>query len=274
MSLFFQKFEKLDSLLHKGIDFKVDVTLIFSKLRLRFISLNQCDLEACNVSTMSDNCTTLQHLQLIGCKCPRGTKLLLSENLKMFEMNQCSYVESLDVSRPKQLESLIIILIERFPLLYFIARTKFAYLKNFELGGYLQYELDAFGHFENLGSLEKLTLHNSSTFESPIPNQFMVYDFKNCRFKFLNSPNFQVLRIVDPNPDVGNILSCEFAKGDKKVSVILILKNQSKDRKNLKLNPKKPSLIPIRIEKTTIEIIEEEIKEEMPKSVVEECVIS
>jgi hypothetical protein len=256
---FFQKFEKLDSLLHKGIDFKVDVTLIFSKLRLRFISLNQCDLEACNVSTMSDNCTTLQHLQLIGCKWPQDTRLLLPENLKRFELNKCSFVENLDISRPMGLESLIL-LMKRFPF-YLKAQTEFAYLKNLELDGSLQFEIDTFGHFENLGSLEKLTLHNSSTFQSPIPSRFVVHDFKKRHLKFSNSPNFKVLRIVDPSFEPGNILSCELAKGYGEVTVMLILKNKLTDLQKLQRDPQNSNRIPIEFE------IKKEVEEKIEEKV-------
>jgi len=270
MSLFFfQKFENLESILHKGIDFKFDVTLIFSKLPLRFISFNQCDLEACDALTMFDNCTTIQHLQLISCKCPKNTKLRLSENLNMFEMKQCSYFKSLDVSRPKELKSLIIILIGEYPL-YIIARTGFAYLENLEIDGCLLFEIDTFGHFENLSSLKKLTLHNSSTFQRPIPNVFVIHDFRKRHLKFSNSPNFQVLRIVDPSFEPGNILSFELAKGDGEVSVMLILKNQLKDYKIFNCNPQNsnPILIEFEIKKEIEEkIAKKPISAGKPKSV-------
>jgi len=271
---FFQKFENLESVLHKGIDFKVDVTPIFSKLPLRFISFNQCDLEACTASTMFDNCTTIQHIQLISCKCPKNTKLRLSENLNMFEMNQCSFFKYLDVSRPKKLKSLIL-LIGGYPL-YLIAQTGFEYLENLEIDSCLQFELGTFGHFENLGSLKKLTLHRSSTFQMPIHNRFMVHDFKKRHLKFSNSPNFQVLRIVDPSFEPGNILSCELAKGDGEVSVMLILKNRLTDHKIFKRDPRNsnPILIEFEIKKEIEETIAEKPKSAKKHKSVENCVIS
>jgi len=193
--------------MHKGIDFKFDVLPMLSKLELGYISLNECNLEACSsISTMPDNFTTLQHLQLIGCKWLMETKLLLPENLKRFELNKCSFVDTLDISRPMGLESLIIFC-GRCPL-YFITRNKvvarnrfarnrfvqneFAHLKNLELDVCLQSEpANTYKHFHNLPSLKKLTLHRSSTFQMSIPSQLWVPDFKKTVFL-----NFQTLQIL------------------------------------------------------------------------------
>jgi hypothetical protein len=291
---FFQKFPKLESVTHKGIDFKFDVLPMLSKLQLQYISFNECELEACSsVSTMPDNFTTLQHLQLIGCKWPQDTRLLLPENLKRFELNKCSFVYNLDISRPKGLKSLKIVL-TRYSL-HFVTRNKvvarnrfarnkfvqneFAHLESIELDGCVHFEVDdTYNHFHNLPSLKELTLHKSSTFQSPPISLLAVPNFKDLLLKFSNSPNFEVLRIVDPRPE-SNILRCELAKGDKEVTVMLIFDNQLKGRLRLQRDPHNLIIIPI-ITGKTIEIIEEiekiiEKKKEPnnPDSVVEKCVI-